>query len=80
MDETWEVDKDSTLLPLLENADVHSIAITRNGEVIGTVHPPRKDDPVAARAAMEKILSLNFNLNLAPGETIKDLINEGRKY
>ena len=79
MDETWEVDKDSTLLPLLEKADGHSIAITQNGEVIGKVVPTAKRDPEKAKAAMEAILALNLKLNLAPGETIMDWIREGRR-
>lgn len=79
MDEKWEIDSANALLPVLENSDGGTIEVTQNGEVIATVTPKPKRDVAKARAAMERMLSRQINLNLAPGETIMDLINEGRK-
>ena len=78
--ERWEIDPDSSLLPILDQAGDHPIDITRNGEVIGRILPSIPHNRSDARAAVEQLLALKIDLKLAPGETIKDLINEGRKY
>jgi antitoxin (DNA-binding transcriptional repressor) of toxin-antitoxin stability system len=78
--ERWEIDSDSSLLPILEKAGGSAIDITRNGEVIGKIVPHAHHDRTAAQAAVSRMLSLKVDLRLSPGETIKDLINEGRKY
>ena len=80
MDDKWEIDSGNQLLPVLENAAGAPIEVTRDGEVIATVTPKPKRDVAAARAAMERLLALKIDLKLAPGETIKDIINEGRKW
>jgi len=80
MDEKWEIDSANALLPVLENSDGGTIEVTQNGEVIATVTPKPKRDVAKAQAAMEALLALKIDLKLEPGETIRDLINEGRKY
>ena len=79
MDDKWEIDSGAPLLPVLENAEGAPIEVTRHGEVIATVTPKPKRDVASARKAMERLLSLRIDLKLAPGETIKDILNEGRK-
>ena len=76
--ERWEIDPDSSLLPLLEQAGDQPIDITRNGAIVGKIIPKPVHDRKAAQRAMEALLAMP-GLQLAPGETIKDLINEGRK-
>ena len=78
--ERWEIDPDNSLLPILEQAGDQPIEIIRNGEVIGRILPSVPHNRSDAMAAVEQLLSLKIDLKLAPGETIKDLINEGRKY
>lgn len=80
MDDKWEIDSGNALLPVLEHANGGSIQITREGEVIADVIPRPKPNEMTPRQAMEHLLSLKVDLGLKPGETIKDLINEGRKY
>ncbi|WEK05437.1 MAG: hypothetical protein P0Y65_04040 [Candidatus Devosia phytovorans] len=79
MDDKWEIDSGNQLLPVLESADGGAVDITRNGEVIATVTPRPKRDVAKARKAMDDLLALSVDLKLEPGETIMDLINEGRK-
>ncbi|WP_375452668.1 hypothetical protein [uncultured Devosia sp.] len=80
MDERWEVERDSTLIPLLERAGTNPIEVTRNGEVVARIVPMPKRDIAKSRAAAAALRNLSAGLNLGPGLTIKDLINEGRKY
>ena len=79
MDDKWEIDSDSSLLPILQKSEGASIDIVSNGKVLGHITPSLRPNRAAAKAAMERLLALNINLNLEPGETIKDLINDGRK-
>jgi antitoxin (DNA-binding transcriptional repressor) of toxin-antitoxin stability system len=78
--ERWEIDSDSSLLPIIEKAGSETIDVTRDGEVIAQIIPSPRHDRAAASAAVKKLLSLQIDLKLAPGETIKDLIVAGRKY
>jgi len=76
----WEIESDSTLLPILDKAGGNPIDIVRDGEVVGQIVPNARHDRDNAQAAVRKLLSLRVDLKLAPGETISDLINEGRRY
>ena len=96
MDEKWEVQPQSDLAELVDRvAHGESVELTLKGKTVARIVPAvsAKDTPpnsealselgggnADAKAAMKKLVSLNFNLELAPGQTIKDLINEGRKY
>lgn len=71
------------LEPLLEMIQGgETVVITRDGKAIATVTPQPPVDRALALAAAERIRQRRkgVTLGLAPGETIKDLINEGRKY
>ena len=82
MDEKWEVQPQSDLDQLIDRiSQGESVELTREGKTVARIVPAVSVAKNAdAKAAMEKLLSLNFNLNLVPGETIKDLINEGREH
>ena len=77
--ERWEIYPDSSLLPLLEQAGNQPIDITHNGAVVGQIILKPGHDRNAAQVAMKELLAMP-GLKLAPGETIKDLINEGREW
>lgn len=81
MDEKWEVDRDSTLLSLLDRVDAgETVHVTRNGTVVAELTAVRPRRNVAkAKAAAERIRELRKGFTLGPGLTIKELINEGRK-
>jgi prevent-host-death family protein len=57
------------------------IEITRRGEPVAKIVPivPAFDREKAKRSA-RRLLELRRGCTLGPGLTIKDLINEGRKY
>ena len=55
------------------------IEITRRGVSVAKIVPVQHRDPVKIRAAAEALRRLAANQSLG-GLTIKDLINEGRKY
>lgn len=62
---------------LIEQArEGQTFTITRNGEPVAQIVPvPGRDDQ--AREAMERILSTRAKLK---GPTIRELIDEGRRY
>lgn len=71
----------SELLDLVEKGE--EIVILRHGKPVARM---TKDDADALyrqrRQAIEDIkrLRVGHNANLKPGETLKDLVNEGRRY
>lgn len=69
-----------THLPALLNfvAKGREVIITKHGQSIARLVPMEK--PVDRKALVARLLAFRGSLKLAPGETIKDLVNEGRKY
>jgi len=68
----------SRLLDEVEHGE--EFVITRHGKPIAKLQAM---DPQASRAARWQAFfdtARKFRVQLPPGETIKDLINEGRKY
>jgi antitoxin (DNA-binding transcriptional repressor) of toxin-antitoxin stability system len=80
MDDTYRFEADKTLLEHIEKGD--AVEITRQGAVVArvvrTAPMPAKAGSPEAIAAAERILN-GPKINL-DGLTIKELINEGRKY
>jgi len=70
----------SELLDLVEQGE--EILITRRGKTIARLSSPITEEDKAAQAqkAAQRLLELRKGVRLPDGMTIKDLINEGRKY
>lgn len=71
--------KFSALLDRVEAGE--EITITRNGKAVAHLtRETRRSSPEEIEAVIERMRELRRGNKLAPGETIKDLIHEGRKY
>jgi len=64
------------LLKLVEKG--REVIITRNGHSVAKLVPMEK--PVDRQDIFDRILAFRGRIKLAKGETIKELVNEGRKY
>ncbi len=53
--------------------------ITKRGKPVAQIVPTEDARRERARLAVERLRSMRGVLELAPGETIRDLINEGRR-
>ena len=82
MDETWEVDKDSTLLQVLNRVvEAGPVEFTRNGKVVGTFLPNDDTfDEADAIGAMENILAMDPSTHPQSNLRIKDMIHYGHRY
>lgn len=80
MDKEFAIDGDEELKALVESAEPgEEIVLTRAGKAVAKVVPtPAPFDRQSALDAAESIRASRFTLG--PDLTIKDLINEGRKY
>ena len=67
----------SELLQLVENGE--EVTITRHGKAVARLVPPRGNDLEKRKEAIEWLKRTRKERNL-DGLTIKELINEGRKY
>ncbi len=56
-----------------------SISITKHGKTMAVMTPPARPRKRSARQLMELFLEKTKHTRLGKGETIKDLINEGRQ-
>jgi prevent-host-death family protein len=54
--------------------------ITKRGKPVAKIVPAEEARRERARRAVEELRAMRGVLKLAPGETIRDLINEGRRY
>lgn len=70
------------LSALVEEARLGAeIEITRRGEPVAKIVPAVvTPDREKAKQAAQRLLELREGCTLGPGLTIRDLINEGRKY
>ena len=67
----------SELLQLVENGE--EVTITRHGKPVARLVPASQYDPVRVKKALADLKEMRSKHRL-DGITIKDLINEGRKY
>jgi prevent-host-death family protein len=67
----------SELLQLVENGE--EVTITRHGKPVAKLVPASQYDPARVKRAVEELKEMRKKHRL-DGITIKDLINEGRKY
>jgi prevent-host-death family protein len=69
-----------THLPALLDfvAKGREVKITRHGKPIARLVAIEK--PASNREVVDRLLAFRGCLKLAPGETIRDLVNAGRKY
>jgi prevent-host-death family protein len=76
------LDPETNLLELLDRAEKgETITITRHGKPVARLVPA--DDEAARarrRAAIEKLKEFGKRHTLGEGLTVKDLINEGRRF
>jgi antitoxin (DNA-binding transcriptional repressor) of toxin-antitoxin stability system len=57
------------------------VVLTRGGKVVATVVPtPPTRRTADARLTLDRLKAMRKGITLPPGMTVKDLINEGRKY
>jgi prevent-host-death family protein len=69
----------SRLLDRVENGE--TVVITRHGVPVARLTPYKTEiDREEVRKAIAELKKLSKGQRLPPGETIKDLINEGRRY
>jgi prevent-host-death family protein len=62
-----------------EAAAGRTTIITKRGSPIAKIVPIEEGRLERARFAVERLRAMRGALKLAPGETIRDLINEGRR-
>ena len=67
----------SELLQLVENGE--EVTITKHGRPVARLVPAGHHNPARVREAIEELREFRKHHSL-DGLTIKDLINEGRKY
>ena len=56
------------------------IQITKHGQPVAQLVPPEIEDKPDPRGAMQRIRELRSNMTLGPELTIRDLIEEGRRF
>jgi prevent-host-death family protein len=57
-----------------------SILITKHGQPVAQLVPPPAEDAPDPRGAMQRIRELRKGVTLGPELTIRDLIEEGRRF
>jgi prevent-host-death family protein len=57
-----------------------SILITKHGQPVAQLVPPEAEEKPDPRQAMRRIRELRKGVTLGPGLTIRDLIDEGRRF
>jgi prevent-host-death family protein len=67
----------SALLDLVEAGE--EVTITRNGKAVARLVPARTRDQAKAREAAEGLRAIRARSKPGP-ESMKDLVNEGRRY
>ena len=82
MDEKWEIGEEAPFQTLIEHLERgETVQLTRHGAVIGKVVPARTaGERKRAHEAVAAIRELRKNFRSGGGETIKDLINAGRRF
>ncbi|HBI43133.1 MAG TPA: type II toxin-antitoxin system prevent-host-death family antitoxin [Planctomycetales bacterium] len=61
-------------------AQGESILITKHGQPVAQLVPPEAEDKPDPRGAMRRIRELRKGVTLGPELTIRDLIEEGRRF
>jgi prevent-host-death family protein len=82
MDDKWEFRPGSDFAEVIDKVEHgETVEVVHGGRVVARVVPVEHERDVAkAQAAMERILELGKGVTLGPDLTIKQLIDEGRKY
>jgi prevent-host-death family protein len=65
------------LLVAVENGE--EVTITRHGRPVAKLVPPDQRDPARIAAAIAELKRLRSQIRLADGETVRGLIDEGRR-
>ena len=67
---------------LHEVAEGSSVLITREGQPVAVIQPPDVSilDEAQLQNTIEELLQLRKGRTIGPGVTIRDLIEEGRRY
>jgi len=68
----------SELLVAVENGE--EVTITKHGRPVAKLVPVSTRDPARIAAAIAVLRELRQQVRLGAGETVRDLIDEGRRY
>mgnify|MGYP003504066556 FL=1 len=68
----------SELLVAVENGE--EVTITKHGRPVAKLVPVSTRDPARIAAAIAELRELRKHVRLGAGETVRDLIDEGRRY
>lgn len=68
----------SELLANVENGE--EVTITRHGRAVARLVPITRHDEARIAAAIAELRELRRQVRLAPGESVRGLIDEGRRY
>jgi prevent-host-death family protein len=68
----------SELLVAVENGE--EVTITKHGRPVAKLVPVSTRDPVCIAAAIAELRELRKHVRLGADETVRDLIDEGRRY
>jgi prevent-host-death family protein len=80
METAERIEAQQGLTPVLKRvAEGKEVVITENGRDVAKVSPLRHIDWDRRRSALSRLSTFGKGRNLA-GVTLKDLINEGRRY
>ena len=67
----------SELLAAVENGE--EVTITKHGRPVARLVPFARHDQARVAAAIAELRELRRHVRLAPGESVKDLVDEGRR-
>lgn len=68
----------SELLVAVENGE--EVTITKHGRPVAKLVPVNQRDPARIAAAISELRELRKQVRLGDEETLRDLIDEGRRY
>lgn len=68
----------SELLVAVEHGE--EVTITKHGRPVAKLVPVNQRDPARIAAAIAELRELRKQVRLAEGESVRDLIDEGRRY
>lgn len=68
----------SELLVAVENGE--EVTITKHGRPVAKLVPVSTRDPARIAAAIAELRELRKHVRLSADETVRDLIDEGRRY
>jgi len=68
----------SELLVAVENGE--EVTITKHGRPVAKLVPVNQRDPARIAAAIAELRELRMHVRLGEEETVRDLIDEGRRY